>query len=332
MKRLQQPIRLLTKATASASASGFVRRRLCTTKSDMELQRDYQGLIPRILSILNLFGDNDKISALIKLEDKSIVTSGIMRLFTYADLQNPLLIKYDFDPVDFMEGAIHAFEVVHRAIGSTDMQNFANGYSSKSETHEMLKKTLGPQIYKATMEASKEMNSIVDMRTIKFDLQKSHLVSITTDIIEESVDGGQTDSVGEKSEGQAVQEREAKHAAATQKIASDRLGNATDDDGKKKEEYNENAGEEDDIEPPLVPLKYPVGSVVATATVFLKGVETLEFKLPSNISSVSGTESELIKQSRTTKFAWTFRSCISGHQEMDWKIVAFDGFGDIHLR
>lgn len=70
----------------------------------MELQRDYQGLIPRILSILNLFGDNDKISALIKLEDKSIVTSGIMRLFTYADLQNPLLIKYDFDPVDFMEG------------------------------------------------------------------------------------------------------------------------------------------------------------------------------------------------------------------------------------
>jgi hypothetical protein len=50
-------------------------------------------------------------------------------------------------------------------------------------------------------------------------------------------------------------------------------------------------------------LEYPVGSVVATVTVFLKGIETLEFKLPSNISSVSGTESELIKQMRINKFA-----------------------------
>jgi hypothetical protein len=104
MRRLQQPIRHFTRATTSASGSGFVLRRLCTTKSDIELQRDYQGIIPRILSILNLFGDNNKISALIELEDKKIVTSGIMRLFTYADLQNPLLVKYDFDPADFMEG------------------------------------------------------------------------------------------------------------------------------------------------------------------------------------------------------------------------------------
>ncbi len=87
------------------------------------------------------------------------------------------------------------------------------------------------------------MHTMVDMRTIKFELQRSHLVSITTDIIEESVDGDEQDSVGEKSEGQVVKEQEAKNAAVTQKIASDRLGNPTDDDKKKTEEDNENAGE-----------------------------------------------------------------------------------------
>ena len=28
----------------------------------------------------------------------------MVQLFTYADLQNPLLKKYNFDPVEFMEG------------------------------------------------------------------------------------------------------------------------------------------------------------------------------------------------------------------------------------
>jgi hypothetical protein len=32
-------------------------------------------------------------------------------------------------------------------------------------------------------------------------------------------------------------------------------------------------------------------------------------------------------EKRKTKQVWTFQGCISGHAELDWKIIAFDGLG-----
>jgi hypothetical protein len=125
-RRFQLPATKTLGITAKAVCS----RLLCTTKSDIELQRGYTGLIPRVMSILNLLADDQQMDTLKEFESKKIVTNGsfrkvnfhlhmfktnkpmmihitgIMQLFTYADLQNPLLKKYDFDPVEFMGGSI----------------------------------------------------------------------------------------------------------------------------------------------------------------------------------------------------------------------------------
>ena len=46
----------------------------------------------------------------------------------YADLQNPLLTKYQFDAEDFMVGAKEAFKQVHMTIASADFFNYSNGF------------------------------------------------------------------------------------------------------------------------------------------------------------------------------------------------------------
>ena len=46
----------------------------------------------------------------------------------YADLQNPLLTKYQFDAQDFMVGAKEAFKQVHMTIASADFFNYSNGF------------------------------------------------------------------------------------------------------------------------------------------------------------------------------------------------------------
>jgi len=75
-------------------------------------------------------------------------------------------------------------------------------------------------------------------------------------------------------------------------------------------------------------IKYPIGSVIATATVYIRGEETIEYVLPS-----MGPAGESVSKEQTTqvRFSWTFRGCISDHSELDWRIVALDGFGDTGL-
>ena len=162
------------------------------------------------------------------------------------------------------------------------------------------------QIYKATMDAARDIHSVMDMRTISFEVQKSHMVTVTTDIIEEEM------SDDEVTTSDAVEEQEVKVASATQKIASDRLGIPASEESptavRKEENVKEgptttNGSGEANSETVVPRIKYPVGSVVATVTVFYRGIETIEFKLPSNISSAPGSESELIKQSRKGKFS-----------------------------
>ena len=65
-------------------------------------------------------------------------------------------------------------------------------------------------------------------------------------------------------------------------------------------------------------VKYPAGSVVATVDMLFEAEEEYESSLPDGARVTSR---------RTTFSRWTFRGCISGHEELDWLVVAFDGYG-----
>ena len=326
------------------------------------------------------------------LTDSKVIPQGYLRLFTYADLKNPLLEKYKFDPVDFMEGATYAFERVHKAIGSVELVNFASGVVKENAQNDMLKATLSPQIYKATIEASKAMHDKIYLRKIDFKLHESHMVSIVTDVIEAkemNKEGENTDSKHENTEQQRAtfddvkikeipkaehtefnggksssngdtfmdkneQEVVEKVVRETQKLADARLGNPMEFHKEKKDPLTERldsiVGDDIAVEKTKFPkekirnksnildddfeggncdkLKYPIGSVIATATVYICGEETIEYVLPS-----MGPTGESVNKEQTTsvRFSWTFRGCISDHSELDWKIIALDGFGDTSL-
>ena len=340
------------------------------------------------------------------LSDSKVIPDGYIRLFTYADLKNPLLEKYQFNPTDFMKGATYAFERVHKAIGSVELVNFASGVIKESDTNNMLKATLSPQIYIATIEASKAMHDKIYLRKIDFQLQESHLVSIVTDVIEEE-NTGNDENVEVQSQqfinnakmNMKMKESSVRDVEVPSTIIVDNLDNKKRDGTSILEEPHENTDslrnlnavvtkEETEIhnietknqkeagigdvkvqaapgitDSPVImvekteissqgklpltsntdddgtdmekesvnkieKLKYPKGSVVATATVYIRGEETIEYVLPS--MSPAG-ESMNREQTTPVRFSWTFRGCISDHSELDWKIIALDGFGDTTL-
>ena len=59
------------------------------------------------------------------------IKTAFYQCLTRLDLQNPLLVKYKFDPKEFVQGSSEAFKQVHRAIASMSFTNFVNGYVRK---------------------------------------------------------------------------------------------------------------------------------------------------------------------------------------------------------
>ena len=61
--------------------------------------------------------------------NKILISNHPIRVFLlYSDLQNPLLVKYNFEPSEFLKGAEHAFLTIQKGIVSKDFYNFATGY------------------------------------------------------------------------------------------------------------------------------------------------------------------------------------------------------------
>ena len=355
------------------------------------------GIIPRLQSVWNVFSNDDNWSEMVNLTDSKVISQGYFRLFAYADLKNPLLEKYKFDPVDFMEGARYAFETVHKAIGSVELVNFASGVVKGNEQNDMLKATLSPQIYKATIEACRAMHDKIYLRKIDFKVHESHIVSIVTDVIQadelkkesentdsEYEDSRQLDSIKlkvkdmpdkiianvdgvknssnvdkfkEKDEedelGLTQSEKDAIRKSVEGMFAPTRLSNPTERHEEKNDPSterlesnvsdniaaektkppNEERESSESIQDHLndmdrMKIEYPIGSVVATATVYISGEETIEYVIPA-----MGPSGESLNKEQTTpvRFSWTFRGCISDHSELDWKIIALDGFGDTSL-
>ena len=196
----------------------------------------------------------------------------------------------------------------------------------------------------AAIEASQSMHKTIRLQNIDFELQDSHLISIVTHVVptttfsdddedDDTFRGSKVkrgDTYTDKNKVPCKIAAIAEDANVSQTV-SEKLGvpTANDSNGvdtvKLDAELIERAPKHDEATIPK--LNYPIGSVVATAIVHLSGKETLEYFAGSTL----GVQDEKIIQTRNVKYSWTFRGCISSHEELSWKIVAFDGFGDISL-
>lgn len=119
---------------------------------DMELQESYDGLIPRLITLADLLIDGS-IESFKSIVDDTIIlreqkSDSLMRqLLIYADLKNPLLMKYGFESKDFLAGAKHAVAVTLQHIVSRDLNSYLIGEKSSSEANDFLLKVLHPAQY-----------------------------------------------------------------------------------------------------------------------------------------------------------------------------------------
>jgi hypothetical protein len=134
--------------------------------SDIDLHKNYNSLISKVDAVQLLFESDQHRKLYENITAMNRKTSNLINvkyflpsLMLYLDLQHPLLIKYGYDVFDFQKGAVEAFKQVHMAIASKDLFNYSNNFSTKSEAGELLQETLHPKLYKACIEACKEMQS-----------------------------------------------------------------------------------------------------------------------------------------------------------------------------
>jgi hypothetical protein len=101
-------------------------------KTDLELQESYQGFFPRFKAIYELIGRSDGIEKLTEFQSITSRNGGvetkIFPMVLYADMQNPLLKRYEFDLDDFLDGAEKAFYLVSEGLSSVELGNYATGY------------------------------------------------------------------------------------------------------------------------------------------------------------------------------------------------------------
>jgi len=212
---------------------------------------------------------------------------GVSAVILFRDLQNPLLVKYAFDPKAFVGGAKIAFEAVNLAIASKEFYRYAGGVIKQSSDNDLVSEVLSSRLYVACLESSiflREKGIKIEMNRVH--VSKCILKSIKTAII----------------------------SATT-----------NDDDltDLEKAALTDISGRTPEVDP--VPMKkstaYPPGSVVATVDVLFQSDE----EFVSTDDSTGGPTEVVSKRDKTS--TWTFQGCISGQTELHWKIVAFDGLG-----
>eukprot|EP00607_Mallomonas_marina_P001352 CAMPEP_0182438648 /NCGR_PEP_ID=MMETSP1167-20130531/85914_1 /TAXON_ID=2988 /ORGANISM="Mallomonas Sp, Strain CCMP3275" /LENGTH=420 /DNA_ID=CAMNT_0024632097 /DNA_START=137 /DNA_END=1399 /DNA_ORIENTATION=- len=110
----------------------------------------------------------------------------IKAVWLYADLQNPLLLKYEFNPRDFMIGAKYSYIRVHSAISSVNFANYSNGFARESEDHTLLCEVLHPKIYTACLEAARSLHKQgISTRLIEREVTSIVMGGVITDVVTE---------------------------------------------------------------------------------------------------------------------------------------------------
>jgi len=271
------------------------------TEIDLLLQNQYDGFIPRLMSLWTLTQDSG-INKLQKLENDSVIDSQkpLSALTLYADLENPLLTKYKFEPAEFVVGAKHAFMAISTAICSTDFNNFVNGFVNISETQDLLKDVLSRPIYTACYIATRDLHKAgISTRLVKNEISLFVMNGARTSVVtQETIKKAPSTDI--KSKNQETDEVDMSSVSATSGIS----------------------GRDSIIPEELLPkpVEYPIGAVIANVDVHVESRETYETR-------ILGGQDMTSDRSATT--VWTFEGCISGHTELEWRIIAFDRLSGI---
>jgi hypothetical protein len=210
-------------------------------------------------------------------------------LVLFTDYQNPLLIKYGFDPADFLLGAAEAFIQVNKAIASKDLANFASGVIRESESAKLLEESLEPSLYDVCLSTAKLFNS-QDREVILTDitLRRIAMDRITTRII----------------------------GSGDEKDVYDKIFDLLDRFTEIKQSEESPSPSPSSTESTSRVLNYPVDSVVATIKVFFEFEE--QYRTRSK-----GGDGLIAISSRINRSHFLFEGCISGQVKLDWKVVLF---------
>lgn len=289
---------------------------------DLLLQNQYDGLMPRVMSLWSLLND-EGMEKLKKLEKDAVIDpqKPLSALTLFADLQNPLLKKYKFDPSEFIVGAKHGYSTISAAICSIDFNNFVNGFTNISENQDLLKDTLSRPIYTACYKATRDLHKAgVSTRLISNEISSFVMNGARTTVVTQEISKAPTStpppttdpntvnavaSTSSISEGSVVKVDETRGMTSETATASTSVPNLTSVDN------DRNPAEE--LLPTLV--EYPIGSVVASVDVLVETKETYETR-------ILGGQDMTTQRSAVT--VWTFEGCISGHTDLEWQVTAFD--------
>ena len=268
---------------------------------------------------------------------------GVSAVILFRDLQNPLLVKYAFDPNAFIRGAKTAFEVVNLAIASKEFNRHACGVIKQSSDHDLVSEVLSSRLYAACVESSTflrgqgleiEMNSVHVSKCVLKSI-KTNIISSTTTTTTTT-----TNDADEKSSSDIA--TAAATAALTDLSVADQV-KSTDGDSTPATTSSSEVDpatmmekiemEKIEMEKKKSVASYPPGSVVATVEVMFQSVEEYVHRRQSTVDSTTTTTTaaagpvEEVFSKRDKTSTWTFQGCISGQTELHWKIVALDGLG-----
>eukprot|EP01041_Mallomonas_annulata_P000455 gene455-824_t len=291
-----------------------------TPNPDYVLQKQFTGIMPRLAALWSLTEEKG-FEKMMKLNADKVIYPfrPIKGLSLFADLHNPLLKKYEFDPVEFLEGAKQAYSKVHGAFTSVEFSNYINGFSNKSDENDLLFNCLHPSIYKACVTTARDLHKAgITTRVTGLEILEMSMMSIFTDVITEENAKEHTDSKESFITEASLEYRKRRHKLD----GYEETDNNKDNKDKVEVEVEEGGDSVSPLRGSILPESedYPIGSVVATVSVTYTIKE--EYKTTSMIEDVG--EIQLARKSETY---WTFRGCISGQKDLHWKVVAFDGMG-----
>eukprot|EP01038_Epipyxis_sp_PR26KG_P009379 gene9379-12637_t len=183
-----QYIRRLSSSDGDNNKNDDIKPKIDTSNEldDLKLQLSFQDPFNRLIKS-NFFLSKEILEEYNRLISLNVLSTNptygsiLNRFILFDDLQNPLLKKYNFDPVDFMEGANEAFKQIFTIFNSIELSNFSKGNIQESSKAELIKSVTVPKIHDTVFEALKGAKFVTMLKDFK--IVSNFIETISTDII-----------------------------------------------------------------------------------------------------------------------------------------------------
>ena len=230
-------------------------------------------------------------------------------------------------------------------MASVDFSNYACGITEISPSQELLSNVLSNKLFNACIGASKLLSeSGVSVVLKDIDITRCILLSIETEIIP-TIDNNNIVKVLNSESKVSTLNNEVKDNVTNNQVTDNSIYKPqpatrakkhsvieikTDSISNNETENETNTTTDHETKSSLRSL-YSPGSVIATINVLYHAKESYESKLTekgdTETNYLLSNLTNNISTSRNSSSIWTFQGCISGHSELDWKVVALDGLG-----